>query len=439
MAQALGATARQYRPLPRVLRGFWMGCALLFALMFLVGYGRYRAGAPPAHYNPLGTVHFSDLMEYVPTYRLLHTAAFFHNPVTNPVAYPPFGAIFYQLLYATGHPVRAYVACAVLWLLALSAAGTQWLTREGLAPRTALLFPLTTLMMIFPFFGMVCYGNIELFLWMFTATGMWAWTRRHPHTAAALWGCAAAMKLYPILFLLLPLTARRFRAVLVGTATFVTVSAISLWYLGPSMAVAWRGSLHNVFGYQDKRVGEWTLHELATNHSAYNWVKLALRMADLPFQAGTRVYLVGSAALFLLLFFGRVRRLPVANQLLAITAFMLLFPPISYFHTLVHLLAPLALLFAVALRAERTGMQAPGVGGSVALMVPLFGSFMLLTEPRLFLFGGLLQALLLLLLFYNAVRFPFTLVATESSTVRGTTPDEPRPAHATRWPAEARL
>ncbi len=210
--------------LPRVLRGFWIASAVTFALMFVVGYVRYRAGAPAAHCNPIGTVHFSDLLEYVPTYRLLHTAAFFHNPVTNPVAYPPFGAIFYQLLYATGHAVRAYVACALLWLAVLTVVTGRWLRREGVGPAAAWLLPLTTVGLSFTFMGLVCYGNIELFLWMFAATGTWALVRGRPTAAAVLWGCAAAMKLYPLIFLVLLLAQKRVRAAAAGVATFAAVT-----------------------------------------------------------------------------------------------------------------------------------------------------------------------------------------------------------------------
>ena len=181
--------------------------------MFAVGYLRYRAGAPRPHYNPIGTVHFSDLMEYVPTFRLLHTAAFFHNAVTNPVAYPPFGAVFYWLLYATGHPVATYLLCAAVWLCVLTVGAGRWLRGEGVRPTVAYLFPGTVLGMAFPVLGMLCYGNIELFLWVFAATGVWALVRERPTLAAVLWGCAAAMKLYPLIFLVLLVPRRQWRAV----------------------------------------------------------------------------------------------------------------------------------------------------------------------------------------------------------------------------------
>ncbi len=284
--------------LPRVMRWFWAANAVVFGLMFAVGYMRYRAGAPRPHYNPIGTVHFSDLMEYVPTYRLLHTAAFFRNPVTNPVAYPPFGAVFYRVLYATKHPVGAYLLCAAVWLVVLTVGGAGWLRGKGVRPAMAVLLPATVLLMAFPVMGLLCYGNIELFLWVFAATGVWAMMRGRPTMAAALWGCAAAMKLYPLIFLVLLLPRRQWRAMVCGVVTFAGVTLASLWYLGPTVRVAWLGSVRNVFGYQGVRQEEWSLHELATNHSAFTWVKLLLRIVDRPFAGAMLPYYACGALLF---------------------------------------------------------------------------------------------------------------------------------------------
>ncbi len=399
----------QRRGVPRVVSGFWTGSAVVFALMFAVGYVRRRAGLPRAHYNPLGTIHYTDLLEYLPTYRLLHTAAFFHNPQTNPVAYPPFGAIFYQLLYSTGHPVGAYIALSVVWLAVLTVVAGGWLRRHGMPTMPAYLFPCTVVLTAFPFLGMVRYGNIELFLWVFATAGICAFLRGRPYAAALLWGCAAAMKLYPVIFLALLLAERRFRAVVLGVVAFAVVTLLSLLYLGPTVAIAWQGSLRNVFGYQGKRVEEWSLHELATNHSAFTWVKFVLRVAGHPFAAATLPWFVCGALVFCAVFFLRSTQLPFVNRLLTLTTFMLLFPPISYFHTLVHMFVPLALLMALAIRAEQQGLHVPRLHATLALFLPLFASFMVLTERSMFLFGGMVQACFLAAIFFNAARYPFSL------------------------------
>lgn len=99
----------------------------------------------------------------------------------------------------------------------------------------------------------------------------------------------------------------------------------------------------------------------------------------------------------------------MANQLLAVTAFMVMFPPVAYFHTLVHMYAPLVVLLFVAIRAERAGVQVRGLNLTVMLFVPLFAAFTLFKFPRVLLFDGLVQAALLVAIFGCAVRYPFAV------------------------------
>src|ERR1035441_5648176 len=86
--------------LPAELRAFWVALLAAFALAFLVGWLKWRAGVSQYNWDPLSDPLFGDLMEYPGTYKLLHTAAFFFNvagnpwpyPMFSPVAYPPFAA-----------------------------------------------------------------------------------------------------------------------------------------------------------------------------------------------------------------------------------------------------------------------------------------------------------------------------------------------------------
>ena len=215
------------------------------------------------------------------------------------------------------------------------------------------------------------------------------------------------MKLYPVVLLILLLPRGRWRAFAVGVATFVGATVLSLWWLGPTMGVAWRGSMENVFGYQGMRAGEWSLRELVANHSVFTLAKMLAMMAGLSLAKLTLPYYGFGAVAMGWAFFGRLWRMPEANQLLAVTAFMVMFPPVSYFHTLVHLYAPLLVLLLVAIRAERAGVSVAGLRGTVMLFVPLFAAWTLFTFPRVFVFDGLVQAALLVALFGCALRFPF--------------------------------
>ena len=86
---------------------------------------------------------------------------------------------------------------------------------------------------------------------------------------------------------------------------------------------------------------------------------------------------------------------------------MVALPTISYFHTLVNLYAPLLVLFFIAIRTERAGVRVDGLSTAILLFIPLFASFHLFTFPTYFLYCGILQTILLFILFLYAVQYPF--------------------------------
>jgi len=404
--------------LPDLLRQFWAWSGVVFGLTLAVAWVEYRMGYTAVNYNPLGDPLFGDLMEYPGTYQWLHAAAFFFNvsgrpvpyPMYTAVSYPPFAAMVLAGLYSAASPVMRYLEVTAVWLAVAVWGVRRALMRVGMGGVTATLFPLTMVAISFPIVRLVHEGNVELVLWVLTATGAWAYlkdSRGGDDAAAVLWGLAAAMKLYPAVLLLLLLPRRRWRAFAVGVATFVGATVLALWWLGPTMSVAWRGSLENVFGYQGVRAGEWSLRELAANHSAFTLAKMLAMMTGLSLTKLTLPYYGFGAVAMGWAFFGRLWRMPEANQLLAVTTFMVMFPPVSYFHTLVHLYAPLLVLLWVAIRAERAGVSVAGLRGTVLLFVPLFAAFTLFLFPRVFVFDGLVQAALLVALFGCALRYPF--------------------------------
>lgn len=400
-------------PLPKVLRIFWAGSLVAFGLIFVVRSLELRAGFPIYFYHFMIRT-LGDLLEYVQTFKLLHTAAFWanNNPeVTPTVAYPPFAAVLLAFLYSAGKPVLFYFTITSLFFGAGIWGVRRAMLENGIDKWTALLFPLTMAGLSFPIESLVESGNIEMLLWIFAAAGIWAYLRGYDDVAALLWGLAAATKLYPIIFLVLLISRRRYRAMAVGVASFVGATVLSMWYLGPSIGMAWHSSLRNVFGYQGKRVSEWTLQEIVTNHSMFGWAKLAATVAGLPMSKLMLPYYIVGALIFAVFFFGRIIKMPVANQLLAVTSFMIMFPPVSYFYTLVHLIAPWLVLVFLAIRAERMGVRIRGLNATILLFLPMFACFMLFTFPTIYLYGGLVHAAVLAALFLSSATYPFALPA----------------------------
>jgi hypothetical protein len=395
-------------PLPKVLRWFWIGSVSAFALMLLVNYLEYLAGIPWDARFPIGKVWFGDLLVFLPAFQHAHQAGLFPGTAFSVAAYPPLASSLYILTYSFRHPVVLYLGIFALWLGIAIDGVRRRLIDYGISRVTAILFPPTLVAVSFPIEGLLQRGNIELFVWIFTAVGIWAFLQARDKTAAVLWGLAAAAKLHPIILLALLVAKLRFRAFALGLATFVVASVLSMAYLGPSMSEALRTAIKNVFGYQSVRTAEWSVHEFAANHSAIIPVRFVTSvMGGATGNLVTLYYLCGGLA-FVALFFGRVRKMPVTNQILVVTGFMVMLPPISYFYTLVHLYAPFLMLMFLAIRAERAGVRIPGLTGTILLFVPIFASFTIFTYPRALLFGGLIQALMLISLVLRASQFPFS-------------------------------
>ena len=411
--------------LPPELRAFWVASLATFALTFVVGWLKWRAGLSRYNWDPLSDPLFGDLMEYPGTYQLLHSAAFFFNvagnpwayPMFSPVAYPPFAAAVMAPLYAFPIPELLYLLVSGAWLAVLVEWVGRGLVRVGVAPATAVLMPLSLVLISFPIERLVHQGNIEIVLWMLTALGVLAFLRGHDDAAALLWGLAAAMKLFPLVLLVLLLPRRKWRAFAEGVATFVGATVWALWWLGPSVRVAWAGTMVNVFRYQGARTAEWTLRELVANHSLIEVAKIVAMIAHYPMDKLTLPYFACGAAVMGAALFGKLWKMPVANQVLAVSTFMVMFPPISYYHALVHMVAPLVLLGWIAIRAQQAGVRVRGLQGTMLLFVPLFAPFTLLTYPTVFVYCGLVQALLLLVLFLCALEYPFDVGETDA--VRG--------------------
>jgi hypothetical protein len=402
-------TERAAVPLPRVLRWFWAASAVAAALTPVVAWLEWSAGMTKEYWDPLQFPAFWDLLGYVPTFRLLHTASFFGGPGVNAFAYPPFAAVLFRLLYATGHPVVWYLLIAVAGLAYAVWKVRGALVREGVRESTALLFPLTMVLFSYPIWRLVPQANVELFLWIFAAAGVVAFLRGREYAAAVLWGLAAATKLYPVILLLLFVPRRRVRAFGTGMATFVGATLLSMMWMGPTVAEAWQGSVRNVLGYAGMRAGQWTMNTTATNHSLYTLVKFVAVVVGRGAAALTWPYYACFGLIFIVLFFTRLAKMPVTNQVMAASLMMVMLPTVSYFHTLVHLYAPWLLLVMLAVRSERAGVVVPGLNSAIGLFAPLFMAFTLYTFRKVFLLGGMIQAVLLCFLLLYALQYRFEL------------------------------
>jgi hypothetical protein len=188
----------------------------------------------------------------------------------------------------------------------------------------------------------------------------------------------------------------------------------SLAILGPSVIEAQR-HINAGFALVQERYFFSMLRKAPTfDHSLWMPIRFASVYADralhpvplaeqaartrLVLECSLDIYLVTTAALGTILFFTKIRTLPLLNQILALTVCAVLLPPLSLEYTLLHLLLPFALLCTYAVDMARSGEQAKGLEGCFLCFVIIFNSNAFLNHRYVFAAEARLAALVVLLL-----------------------------------------
>ncbi len=355
--------------------------------------------------------NYGDFWHYQKLFRVFHTQAFFQS--ADRFAYPAPCALIYAMLYHTGP--RPHLVFDLILILIFCVSGLVFyrvLLRFGM--RRADAAGLTALLMLtsYPWHTLYDRGNIELFVYVFLAGGLWAFLTGRQSLAAVLWGCAGAMKIYPLAMLAIFLHRTRLRPLLVGVLTFAGVLLISFWYVGPTVRVAAMGSLNGVFGFLGTYAANARRSELNGDHSILGSVKeiLTLHMFGLGRQwpnlskAYQATVIVGAP----ILFFAWVRKLPVLNQLCLFLIAIVLLPPVSYDYTLIHTYLVMGMVLGAYFYALRNGWPFPGAK-------TYFAAFALIATAQVWILirglrvNGLLKCAALLTVSWLLLRYPLRM------------------------------
>ncbi len=339
-----------------------------------------------------GDATFYDFSLWLPRFRHLHTAAFF-APSPYPFLYPAPAA----LLYAVFLPFRranAVYGCALVVTFGV-AAGLfgRALARRGIRPRTSFLVALGGWMMAYPFWYCYQRGNIEMWVWAITASGAWSLLRRRPYLAAVCFGCAGAIKLYPLAWLGLFLLRRQPKAAGLGVCVAGLVTLVSLWMIYPEVAVSARFVQAGLaqFAFVYTRIV--LIGVTGFDHSLYTLIKRFSMEGHL--SRFPRMYTLVAGSTATVLFFTHIRRQPLAQQIAAVSIATILFPPVSFDYTLLHVYTALGavLLFGDAEPRRRAQLLLLAVACSPLTEFIYRGST----------FGGQIRALVLFALFLLTV------------------------------------
>ena len=404
--------------------------ALRLFLVILVGFSLFEWGFAFVHryllhaHYPYTTPLFDPIDRLADWTSLLTRAKHFSEPgvqlrpdIGPFSSYPlPCFYIYVFFVRAFPHPIRAYLIVACLIFLAAGSLFSLHL-RKLRAGRLTQAAAWLTLALGSPALFLLDRGNIEVFLWLALALGLVAFVNDWKYLAAFCFSLAACMKLYPAIFLLLLLPRRHYKAFAFGAAATVLLSIAALAGVGPTISQALQDVTKNGRALQNQQLASSAERYLRWDHSLFAAAKQAVYRFDLAthqvtsqhapqFPGMLRVYTFLAPAVFLLLYVFRLRRLPLLNQLIALTIFSILLPYASYEYTLVHLYLVWA-AFLIFLQQDVATSQGSLSVARLQLMIVCFAVIIAPVTALCFeKFGGQLKCVALLVLLAAALRWP---------------------------------
>ncbi len=362
---------------------------------------------------------FGDFTIYWHKFDLIHTAAFFTTGF--PFSYPaPVALVYNVFLHHVGpHPLLAFIPFSVLALLVPAIWFGRALSRHGLSALAASLFAATLFLFAWPAILVIDRGNMEILVWIALLAATWAYSTGKGYLAAALFGLAASLKLFPFVYLGLFLSTREYRKLLFGAAVFFVLSLAALASLGPSVPAAFAGIANGLAFFRMEYMAQWHPQENGVEHSLFSLIKAVMVWFghSYLFHRSVAVYLASTAILGLLLYTFRIRRLPLINQLLALSIASIYFTAFSGDGTLLHLYYAFALLLFLAVRAHHDRVTIPGLNAALlslaVLVTPL--SYLVVRQQH---FEGQVRSLLLGYLLVVTLRYGFGPSLDESIRTR---------------------
>ena len=395
--------------LPQSLRYFLFAALGLTIVSFAYSLiaREFGLGLPYSFLYPfIPGAFFSDFSEFWLRFPHFGTPEFFNQ--AGYFMYPPAMALAIEAFYATPHPLKAFFLFLVAAGFFFTFCFYRILRRQNLPALPAAILTAGILITSYPYLLLMQRWNTEVFIWMTVTIGLWSFYRGRYAWAAICIGLATALKLYPFIFFGLFLPRRRYREMMLGAFTAIAVTVIALRALSPNIAYAfaWDNNQLQAFGKYYAAVP----HNLGYDHSYLSLVKFVTLPWHPDLTALLRPFTWLLGAVCLALYFGRIWRLPLFNQILSLSILSVCIPPVSYDYTLLSLYAALAILCIAALHTS---------GSEQSTLVPFFLLFAAILTPLNFamfhgaIFSGQLRALLLVALLALALYRP---LVTERAT-----------------------
>ena len=342
-------------------------------------------------------------MNFTPRFRHFGSLAFWTFQDPYPFMYPAPVAVLYRLFFRIPvHPLLAFLLTGLAGFVAAGLLFGRLLRRRGVRAADAYLFPFAVMLSAYPFWFAAKQANMEILIWVAVTAGLVLFLAGRGYSAAVCFGIATSLKIYPFVYFGLLLARRQYRQIALGLATAVTVTLASLRVVYPDVRTSWRMTNAGVDHFRTM----YMLHrrpEIGADHSLFALFKTVVD--PLPPAHLLSVYLAVAAVSGVVLYFVRIRRLPVWNQILCLTLASILLPPTSFEYTLLHLFVPFAMYTLLLVGYERVGRAAPHVYFVLACFFLLFG-FLAEIIFNDIIYAGQVKSVVLLALFGFALAVP---------------------------------
>jgi Glycosyltransferase family 87 len=394
--------------IPAPLKVFSAITVVLTLLSWLFAFVCARLHLPAIYSWPYNVLQpGSDFSSYQERFRHLHTMQFFRIEGLG-YLYPAPLAIFYHALFVIWgdrpHPIRILIAFTIASACIATIFFFLALRRRRISVLPAASFCLITLVFSYPLYYEIQRGNVEVAIWITLMAAIWAFRAGRNSLSAVLIGIAIACKWYPVVLLGLFLFPKKWKPIPIALLTAAMVTLFSDWWLGPSGKIAMAETKHGMQEFLDI----YAIHYVVVgyDHSFFAFFKFFIR----PFHPNLIVDLgrylklaaVGATALYFL----RIRKLPVINQISILIILMITLPPVSFDYTLLHLYICFGIFTLYVVDSWRKGTRVPMAGWTMAWF-----AFAMAPHGYVILYGdrycGQFRFIGLAALLYIFLKYPF--------------------------------
>lgn len=312
-----------------------------------------------AHFPGIpGSEAFLDLVDFVVRFHSFHTRGFFSGSSPGiSFSYPAAMSLVLRLfLPRSMSPVLLFLVFTGILAGGAAIGLALALIRRGVSRPLAAGFAALNLLLSGVLWFEIHQANTEIFVLACMSLFVFLYLKGHFRWAAAVLGVAIALKLYPFILLGLLFAAKRYRDIAISILSAIVATLAGLWGETGSILLSLRGTVRGLRLFSNNYALKVDAG-IGWDHSLLALAKQVALHHPGWLAAVTHLYMPLAAALALLCYFARIYRLPVYNQIAALSMFSILLPPVSFEYTMIELY-PAFLLFCCLVARNHGMLQA---------------------------------------------------------------------------------